>query len=693
MLPATIILRILVTGVCAIVPSAADHNLTRLIAPAVTQCSTMSHGVPDHFAFIEVHEGNFKPSPPDQHFKSRQPDLSYHNREDLPNEKRLVFILHSEEVKVSQQPTNLTLEQNAGKPANLLAPVDGTPEPTSTKYELLLENLCPTCGPIDDAFFDVARNPDKVAARLDLHGGRESVTPPNLNRVWHIDDKHPNQPLAQEVAYDFDLPQGVHELDLELTKFKNKLDVAAGTVDSQSRIHLVSTGDEPIEVTFGNAPLRDIINLDAGQPAKRRDDHIAVIADMLTSAPFDFPVPELVNRQTDVRGINDDCVPIKPPKQDPGIVSTSTAAGVVTQVKNRKDPTPSTFPELSRRLNFGKDLPTATSEARAAADSTAGNHDARTYVATFADVLRTKLSSATPADIAPLPIDSSTFTTKMYGNYKSMITRAAGQQVGTEVFIGDTILGALRSEVVSLFPGGNVCSGIIIAKNAVATAAHCVSGAPKYFLLGNSIDAGSAIPIKSDSKFTYVSTPTGEPLDMAIIVQASSIGLDDAQLPVFASASQIASAQQLTIVGFGGNVADASDAGLKRLGTIPMASPDCAGPGEKDYFGCHPGFDMVGGARPVADRTSCPNTAAAVVQHGACSGDSGGAVYVDTGSKLLLAGLIRSINESCGCANATNVYVRFDKQIDFLKGLPGIEFPPAAFAEVTAPAVVVPGAR
>jgi hypothetical protein len=107
------------------------------------------------------------------------------------------------------------------------------------------------------------------------------------------------------------------------------------------------------------------------------------------------------------------------------------------------------------------------------------------------------------------------------------------------------------------------------------------------------------------------------------------------------------------------------------LGSIPKLSADCSRPGEATRYDCKPGLEIVGGNRAMFDRRSCPKPNAPVTQHGACHGDSGGAVYVAADSRLYLAGVIRAINDKkkCGCAHATNVYVRMDKQLAWLRGL------------------------
>src|SRR5205809_6293683 len=106
----SVVLQIIVTGICAIVPSAKDKDVTRLIAPNEMKLSSNHPKIPEHFAFIEVHAKNYRE-------EGREPDFRYHNYADMntapsssntgdpvqdkkPDDDRLVFILGSEEVEL-----------------------------------------------------------------------------------------------------------------------------------------------------------------------------------------------------------------------------------------------------------------------------------------------------------------------------------------------------------------------------------------------------------------------------------------------------------------------------------------------------------------------------------------------------------------------------------------------------------------
>src|SRR4051812_27404318 len=101
MIGATEILRILVTGIVAIVPSHKDDNLTRLIAPNDVHMSRAHSTIPDHFAFLDIRAENY------QYVKGeRQPDFRYENPLDH-GKTHVVFLLRSEKVELEKMPSNL----------------------------------------------------------------------------------------------------------------------------------------------------------------------------------------------------------------------------------------------------------------------------------------------------------------------------------------------------------------------------------------------------------------------------------------------------------------------------------------------------------------------------------------------------------------------------------------------------------
>ncbi len=308
-MPAPVVVQILVTGICAIIPSATDTNLTRVIAPNGMHMATLPSNVPQHFPFIEVHAKNLLAEK-----GNRQPDFRYHHPNDQTGDDRAVFILGSEEITLETAPTNTTRTVNDTPRGDEAIPANLTiPQRTTTQYELKVPVICGACGPIQNKYFDVSESArNDVALRMDLRGGRQSVTTPDFDKKFHFPDTNPSfppQPVAQEIVFEFDVPAEIERI--KLRRF-------AGNTPSQ--IALFPPDRLPIQVTVGNAPVHDILNLASNEAEHLRDDHWALLFQMFTSPPSPLPIPQRFVPPTHTlhrRGLNDDCVPGGAGAQDP----------------------------------------------------------------------------------------------------------------------------------------------------------------------------------------------------------------------------------------------------------------------------------------------------------------------------------------------------------------------------------------
>jgi hypothetical protein len=316
---APIVLKILITGICAIVPSAKDKDLTRIIAPNAMKASMTNHEIPDHFAFVAVSTKNFRQV-------NRRPDFRFHD-DKMPNvgekEDQLIFIIQSEQIALKTAPTNTKRIRNVLQPKCPTAPHPDrmhpqTDESESTFYDLKLGQVCPKCGPLKKELFDVFKHPDLVALRMDLRGGRETTDKTKFTKVWEFKGSAVKKPLAQDAVFEFDVPANVERLN-----FKRAGD------EHETSIELFSPDGKPIEVTIGNEPLRDILLLDSKVPSEQPSFHVhfPLIYAMYQNKPKNAPLPQLVPDKVSqqcttsaagaVRGPGDDCIPPSPEPQDP----------------------------------------------------------------------------------------------------------------------------------------------------------------------------------------------------------------------------------------------------------------------------------------------------------------------------------------------------------------------------------------
>jgi hypothetical protein len=308
--------------------------------------------------------------------------------------------------------------------------------------------------------------------------------------------------------------------------------------------------------------------------------------------------------------------------------------------------------------------------------------DSRKFVAQFETELLPEIKKKIGIDIPLLSIDGKA-ANPLYSNYAALIA----YRDDTSNYRGDPVRGATRRETVFL-PGSqpdSECTAVLIAHNALLTASHC-SGSER-FLFGPTADDGKTFDL-SATELEPLKTSNGKPLDMVVLLLKKPFkGISDADFPVFASQKMIDDAKELVLVGYGGADANSSSTGIKRFGRVPMWSPDCSDPEVASKYECNPGFEIVAGSRPRLEQVECPKLTAPNPIQGACHGDSGAPVYVEgPDQKLYLAAIARTIyKQGCGCANATNVYVRLDKQLSAIKSIPGIDIPPGAFSKVGTP--------
>jgi hypothetical protein len=204
------------------------------------------------------------------------------------------------------------------------------------------------------------------------------------------------------------------------------------------------------------------------------------------------------------------------------------------------------------------------------------------------------------------------------------VTDPSTADSGNRIWRGQPTHGYLSTVAVKL--SANLCTGIIIADDAVLTAAHCVcDDSVQEIDIGWFSDADTNTrfqrsSIKSVSPMRKCNAPKSTAADVALIRLSKKI--DPSIKPaVFATADTINSTSFVRAVGFGST--RSGSAGQKLYVDIPMATVNCNGTvkpansstqqSDGQWYGCFPDFELVAG-QPLLDKDTC-------------HGDSGGPIF------------------------------------------------------------------
>ncbi len=193
---------------------------------------------------------------------------------------------------------------------------------------------------------------------------------------------------------------------------------------------------------------------------------------------------------------------------------------------------------------------------------------------------------------------------------------------------------------------GYCCTGTLVGKNIVVTAAHCVDGgcANKVFFGedSNFPGTGTEITVKAAIPHPQYNSSTFEH-DIAVLIldaDASST-ITPAQV---ASTADIDAAGILRAVGFG--ITQTGIFGVKWEVDVAMATSNCNAPADPTTYDCFADRELVAGGNGFDT----------------CNGDSGGPYFLMRGNDALLAGATSRkaghTNLNCG---GGGIAVRVDK--------------------------------
>lgn len=208
--------------------------------------------------------------------------------------------------------------------------------------------------------------------------------------------------------------------------------------------------------------------------------------------------------------------------------------------------------------------------------------------------------------------------------------------------------------------GDYCCTGTLIGKNVVITAGHCfpcIRVGTRVFVGRDISKAGVELTGTAYQHPGY--GKSGKHNDVCAIVLTSDVEPGVLLPRQVASSVEIDTATFIRAAGYGTtNSTGTQGFGKRRYVDIPIAEANCTG---QHGYGCDVGFEFVAGSTGLNIDT--------------CKGDSGGPAYILVGDQWVLAGITSraTMNAAHACGDG-GIYVRVDKFIDWIRGLPGAHF-------------------
>ena len=245
----------------------------------------------------------------------------------------------------------------------------------------------------------------------------------------------------------------------------------------------------------------------------------------------------------------------------------------------------------------------------------------------------------------------------------------ANRQAQVRIWGGEPVPPGLHLDTVAITGNGRLCTGTLIAANAVLTAAHCYcGGVSEQIYFGQAVNNAVNTVKVSGGKAMIQCTEDVKNGDVAVLMLSAPVAISPR---TFAAEMLINGARVGRAVGFGTTANPiAEPAGIKRRVDVPVASVACNGNvrtsdgsvADSTFYGCAAGREVVAGA-PSLDKDSC-------------NGDSGGPLFVESqdGNLYLAATTSRATGppglRPCGDGG---IYVRADgRVVNWIRSL-GIE--------------------
>lgn len=212
-------------------------------------------------------------------------------------------------------------------------------------------------------------------------------------------------------------------------------------------------------------------------------------------------------------------------------------------------------------------------------------------------------------------------------------------------------------DAVAVLGSRGTCTGTLIAPDVVLTAGHC-AGIEPVQIIANTIDYAGDGGIRAHVARTEAYPSWQTSYDVAVLVLASPVAkVEPRKVGTACTFDAFTRDTKVRLVGFGAT----NTAGTQRTTHLKQAmtavtDPECSG-----GAGCKPqiapGGEFVAGGTGTAD---------------SCFGDSGGPVYFDTPSGVVLVGAVsRGVDGAATPCGGGGIYVRTDKLVSWIEETSG----------------------
>lgn len=226
--------------------------------------------------------------------------------------------------------------------------------------------------------------------------------------------------------------------------------------------------------------------------------------------------------------------------------------------------------------------------------------------------------------------------------------------------VGGSMVGVGEFEECACLGDGDeyFCSGVLVHKNIVLTAAHCLPNIEEVFLKGRQITSTNGITTKVDRVVVHpeYDSDKGAPFhDIAIIFLENEVDVEPIE---FATFEEVNNEDNVVLVGFGyEDPVLPLGFGTKRMVDVPLTNLNGVQPSNitqiEKRFGYDNDFEFHAGRKGLGKDS--------------CNGDSGGPAYLKVNGEFKLAGLTSrssfSSKEPCGDGG---IYTRITTYLDWL---------------------------